>query len=74
MSTLPKLKITKWNGEELIQDIEDWKNFPFAIDDLVMVEGQEIYSYQEMVEMAAKEPFKNYKTLDVRVMPFIAGG
>jgi hypothetical protein len=74
MSKLPKMKITKWNGEELIQDIEEWKTFPFAIDDLVMVEGQEIYSYSELVEMASREPFNTYQFLDVRVMPFIAGG
>lgn len=74
MSKLPKMKIIKWNGEEVIQEIEDWKSFPFAIDDLVMVEGQEIYSYDELVEMASKEPFKNQEFLDVRVMPFIAGG
>lgn len=74
MSKLPKMKIIKWNGEEVIQEIEDWKNFPFAIDDLVMVEGQEIYSYDELVEMASKEPFKNQEFLDVRIMPFIAGG
>jgi hypothetical protein len=74
MSALPKLKIVKWNGDEVVQKIEEWKDFPFAIDDLVMVEGQEIYSYQELLAMASKEPFKNYEFLDVRVMPFIAGG
>ena len=74
MSALPKLKIVKWNGDEVVHKIEEWKDFPFAIDDLVMVEGQEIYSYQELLAMASKEPFKSREFLNVRVMPFIAGG
>jgi len=71
---LPKLKITRWNGEQVIQNIEDWKDFPFAIDDLVMVEGQEIYSYQDLLALVKQEPYRNQQYLDMRIMPFIAGG
>ncbi len=71
---LPKLKITKWNGEEEVQDIEKWEEFPFGIDDLVVVEGQEIYSYAELLELAGKEPYKRQKFLNLRILPLIAGG
>jgi hypothetical protein len=74
LSTLPKLRITRWNGEQVVQNIEDWKDFPFAIDDLVMVEGQEIYSYEDLLTLVKQEPYRNQQYLDMRIMPFIAGG
>ncbi len=74
VANLPKLKITKWNGEEEVQDIEKWEEFPFGIDDLVVVEGQEIYSYAELLELAGKEPYKNQKFINLRILPLIAGG
>jgi hypothetical protein len=74
MATLPKLKITKWTGEEEIQEIQGWEKFPFDTGILVVVEGQGITSYEELLKLAGREPYKDQKVLDVRVLPFIAGG
>ncbi len=73
-ANLPKLKITKWNGEEEVQEIEKWEEFPFGIDDLIVVEGQEVYSYAELLELAGKEPYKSQKYISLRILPLIAGG
>ncbi len=74
MANLPKLKVHTWNGEEKIQDIEIWEKFPFGEYDLIVVEGQEVYSYAELREIAKQEPYKNQEYLDLRVLPLIAGG
>ena len=74
MATLPKLKVTKWTGEEEIQDIEGWEKFPFDTGILVVVEGKGITSYQELLKLAGQEPYREKQFLEMRVLPFIAGG
>jgi hypothetical protein len=74
MATLPKLKVHKWTGEEEIQDIESWGKFPFGVYDIIVVEGQEVYSYEDLVSLAKQEPYSSYQVLDLQIMPIIAGG
>ena len=74
MANLPKLKVTKLNGEEEIQDIEKWEKFTFDIGVMVVVEGQGITSYEELLKLASQAPYKDKALLDMRVLPFVAGG
>jgi len=71
---LPKLNVNKWSGEQEVQEIKSWEKFPFGVYDVIVVEGQEVYSYQELLDLAKKEPYKDQEFLDVRIVPVIAGG
>jgi hypothetical protein len=77
MDNLPKLKIKKqaWqSGEEEIQDFEQARKFPFDTDFVVVAEGQQINSYEDLLKMAGQEKFKNKEFLEVIFIPMIVGG
>jgi hypothetical protein len=76
MSKLPKLKLImphKQQAEE-IRDFEEAEKFLSNWGMLVVVEGQVINSYQELVKLANQDSYKNKEFLEVTVIPFIEGG
>ena len=78
MSELPKLKIQSLYGpgsEADICDIEQAKSrFDYGSDTIIVVEGQVVSSYDELVQLAANDKYKDQEFLEVVLMPFIAGG
>ena len=78
MSKLPKLKIQSLYGsgdEADICDLEQAKSrFDYGSDTIIVVEGQVISSYDELVQLAAMEKYQDQEFLEVVLMPFIAGG
>ena len=78
MSKLPKLKIQSLygpEGEADICDLEQAKSrFIYGAETIIVVEGQVVSSYDELVELTEMEKYKDHDFLQVVLMPFIAGG
>lgn len=78
MDTLPRLKIRlpSQNEEPEICSLEEagyrfnWGREPF----LIVVEGQFINSYDDLLELARQDRFKGKLFLEVEIQPLLAGG
>ena len=77
MSSLPKLRVVNpyWDVSEEVRDFEQGKYLPFsAASFAVVVEGQVISSYEELLKLAAEEPYKDKDLLEVKLTEIISGG
>jgi hypothetical protein len=76
MTKLPKLKVKKdaWKDTIEIQDFEQAKDFPYAGEIIIAVEGRQVNSYEELMQMVEQGRFKNKKYLEVLFLPLITGG
>lgn len=78
MSDLPKLKVNWSFGQpsEKTCDLEQAKDFLFKYGEgiLVIVEGQLIHSYEELVQLATQDPYKNKEVLNVMLFPVLVAG
>ena len=80
MSKLPKLKVEYTVGqahEERICDFEEAKKFLYGSNGgqyLVTVEGQGVISYEEFVQLAARDDYKDREFLKVELTTLIVAG
>lgn len=76
MTKLPKLKVNGlgWNVSKEICDFEQAKYFPFGQDVVIVVEGQVIRSYEELVQLVDQDRNKDKAFLQVMFLPIIVGG
>ena len=74
MARLPKIKLKMPNGREEIRDLEEAKNFLSNWGMLIIVEGQAINSYEQLIKIANQNSHKSKEFLEVTVVPFIEGG
>lgn len=76
MTKLPKLKVKGlgWDVSEEIRDFEQAKYLPFGHNLIIVVEGQVIESYEDLVQLAAQDRYKNKEFLEVMFLPIIVGG
>ncbi len=79
MSKLPKLKVTDCSGygapkQEIIdfEQARDLLDFDSTVQ--VIVEGQVLADYDELVQLAAQDRYKDKEFLKVEVMEMIGGG
>ena len=78
MEKLPKLRIKppSPNGAEDVFDFEqaqyrfNWGHEPF----LILVENRPVASYEELVELANQDRFREKEFLEVELQPLLAGG
>ncbi len=72
----PRLKVKKdaWKNTFEIQGFETAKDFPFGMETIIAVEGQQINSYEDLVKLIAQERFKRKRVLEVLFLPMISGG
>jgi hypothetical protein len=72
---LPKLKIIYFGfPDESICDL-DQAGYLFEIGDiLVLVDGQRIVSYDELVKLVARDKYKDRQFVEVVLLPAVAGG
>ncbi len=77
MSRLPKLKVKRipfgYSNEEIC-DFEQAQNFSYAQGTFVMVEGQVVNSYEELVQLAAQDDYKDREFLEVMLVPSVDVG
>ena len=78
MYKLPKLKVKRPVGHpsEEIREFEQGRYFLFSYGDgvFVVVEGQVINSYEELIQLAAQDCYKDKEFLEVIIVPEISGG
>ncbi len=60
-------------SEEMI-DFEQAPHFLFNYDVIVAVEGEIIRTYEELVQLASRDRFKDRDFLEVQMETVIAGG
>jgi hypothetical protein len=77
MPRFPKLKVTHWVDGQPSQEILDFEQAPYFLfnyDVLVAVEGEVMHSYEELVQLASQDHYKDRDFLEVRVETIIGGG
>ncbi len=76
MAKLPKLKVINpyWDVPEEIRDFEQGKYFPFCEHICIVVEGQVIWSYDDLNQLAAEDRHKDKEFLEVRFVEIVSGG
>ena len=76
MTKLPKLEVKGlgWDVSEQIRDFEQAKCLPFGHNIIIVVEGQVIGSYEELVQLATQHRYKDKEFLQVTFLPIIVGG
>ena len=77
MSKLPKLKLKRtWNPVEETHDLEQSRHLLFnrGADMLVIVEGQMVFSYDELLQLAAQDNYKDKESLEVIMTPLWPAG
>jgi len=78
MAKLPKLKIKRpiWYGYpvEEIHDFEQAQYFLFSTFTFVVVEGQVVNSYEELVQLAAQDSYKDKEFIEVDLRYDMIGG
>lgn len=77
MSSFPKLKITHFidglPSQELI-DFEQAPYFLFNYGVIVLVEGTLIKSYEELVQLASQDSYRDRDVLNVQMETVVEGG
>ena len=77
MSRFPKLRVTHSIDGQLSQELLDFEQAPhflFHYDVIVAVEGEVIKSYEELIEIASRDRYRDREVLDVQLETVIAGG
>jgi hypothetical protein len=74
MSKLPKLKVKFLGLREEMRDFEQGKYLLFSDSVLILVEGQVVRSYEELVQLAAQDRYKDKESLEVLITTAAAGG
>jgi hypothetical protein len=77
MPGLPKIKLEQplYPFEEM-RDFKEAQYFLFSYgaDAMIVVEGQVINSYEEFVQLAAQDCYKDREFLEVVLLPTLIGG
>ena len=78
MTKLPKLKI-KLPFQGVVDDICDLEEARYRLDYrhdyfLIVVEGQLVHSYEDLVRLVQQERFRDRDFLEVWLQPIIVGG
>ena len=77
MTKLPKLRIKRaWNPTEEVQEMAQARHLLFerGPDMVILVEGQHVRSYEDMVEMVKEAPYKDKDSLEVVITPLWPAG
>jgi hypothetical protein len=68
MSRLPKLRVKTFPGaEEELRSFEKGKDLPF-LDVLIFIEGKRVSSYEELVQLADEDGYRDRESLEVMVL------
>ena len=72
---MPKLLIKAFGdpGEDIC-GLEDAKYLFNVAHQLVVIDGQPVRSYEELVKIAAQEKYKDQELIEVVQIPAVAGG
>jgi hypothetical protein len=72
---LPRIKIKIFGqASEDICNLEEAKYLVNFESRIVLVEGQRVASYEELVQLAAQDKYRNREYIEAVLLPVIAGG
>ena len=76
MPKLPKLKVKVIRALQPVEEVRDFEEakYLFFADAIILVEGYRIISYEELVQLASQEKYRNSEYLEVVLLPLEAGG
>ena len=77
MPDMPQLKVQTIRDLKLVEEILDIEQARYLVhaNAHVVVEGQRINSYDELVQLASQDGYKNREFLEVVLLPIeVAGG
>ena len=76
MSHLPKLKIKlpSGNPDEYIYDLEEARDVLNFSEGVFVVDGQWIHSYNEIINLARQDRFKDREFIEVEWLHVMGGG
>jgi hypothetical protein len=76
MSRLPKLKIKLPSGNpgEYIYDLEEARDVLNFSEGVFVVDGQWIHSYNEIINLARQDRFKDREFIEVEWLQVMGGG
>jgi hypothetical protein len=76
MAGLPRLKISGlgWDETGETHDIEEARYFPFDSEVTISVDGTVVNSFEELVQLAKQELYRDRDFVEVLFMPVIYGG
>ncbi len=76
MTEQPRLLVRRdandYNGE--IRSFEEARNFPFNEEIIIVAEGMQITSYEDLIKVASQEKNLGKEVLEVMFLPMIVGG
>jgi PDZ domain-containing secreted protein len=72
---MPKLLIKVFGdpGEDTCE-LEEAKNFIDFTSQIIVIDGQQIRSYDELTKVASQEKYRNQEFIEVVQVPAVAGG
>ena len=77
MSKFPKLKIKTLRELRPVEEVRDIEQsrYLFLADAMILVEGHRINTYDELIQLATRDEYKNQEFLEVVLLPIeVAGG
>jgi hypothetical protein len=78
MSDLPKIKVIRPAGYPSgeIRELEQARYFLFSYGSgtIVVIDGQVVNSYEELVQLASQEHYRDREFLEAMVAPLFSGG
>ena len=76
MAKSPKLKIknTLHNVSEGVHELEKGRDLPFCEHILIVVEDYVINTYEELLDLAAQDNYKDKEFLDVKILDVLSDG
>ncbi len=76
MPLLPKLKIKLPSGDpdEFVCDLEEARNYLNFSEGIFLVEGQGVHTYDELVQVATRDIYKDKEFIEVKFLQYIGGG
>lgn len=76
MDGLPRLKVTglNWNAVEEVVAFKQAQYFPFGSNLIISVEDQVINSFDDLLRLVEREPYRDMEYLKVVFLPVVVGG
>ena len=75
MAKLPKLIIKPFGYSiEVVCDLEEAGNYLNFDGGVILIEGRIIHCYDELVQVAVQDKYKDREIIEVVLLPIITGG
>ncbi len=74
MTELPEVKLKMPDGRTEICDFEGVKNYLYNWDLMLVIDGQVINSYGELVKLIERSPYKDRDIIEAVAVEVIVGG